>query len=177
MAALDWDAMSEQYGSKYKDYAPAGIWKAKVDSVENRKSSTGTIWQEFKFQDSEKYAFPKVSHPLSEKNANWRAWHWKELFMLMGATEENAKKAVESCEGKANFTQIQAAYCSAMERLVNKHPEIEIETWKDGKYMRADFNDHVRLNHPDDEPYQSSNDNPLEGAEEATDIDSESIPF
>ena len=174
MPNINWDELASNY-NKFKEYAPAGIHKVKVASVENREASTGTVWQEFKFEDDEKYAFPKVSHPLSNKNANWRAWHWKCLFELLGATEESAKKAVESCEGKGSFDQIKEAYLNAMNRLAAKHPEVEIEVWSDGQYSRADFNDRVRMSRPDDAPRQASTPaNPLEGAEEINDTD---VPF
>lgn len=173
---INWDELSDQFGGKYKDYCPAGIWKAKVDTVEHRVAKTGTIWEEFKFQDGENYAYPKVSHPLSSKNANWRKWHWKELFVFLGATDENAKKAVAACESKGDFDKIAQAYLSSMERLVAKHPEVEIEAWKDGKYMRADFNARVRMSNPDDEKPAPIED-PFEGATEATDIDAGDIPF
>lgn len=176
MADFNWDEMADEFGGKYKDYCPAGIWKAKLDTVEHRVASTGTLWEEFKFQDSDNYAFPKVSHPLSQKNAKWRAWHWKELFVFLGATEENAKKAVEACESKGDFDKIAAAYLSSMERLVAKHPEVEIEAWKDGKYMRADFNARVRMSHPDDDKPAKTID-PFEGATPADDIDAGDIPF
>lgn len=94
----------------------------------------------------------------------------------MGATDENAKKAVAACESKGDFDKIAAAYLSSMERLVAKHPEVEIEAWKDGKYMRADFNARVRMSNPDDEKPAKVSD-PFEGATEATDIDAGDIPF
>lgn len=172
---FNWDDLSTQYGNKYKDYAPDGVYKVKIGSVENRKSSTGTFWMEFKPEDSEQYAFPKISHPLSAKNKNWRAWHWKELFVLLGASDEGAKKNVEACEGKADFAHIQAAYLSAMERLVAKKPEVDIEVWKDGKYSRADFNNGVRMNRPDDEKEATSATDIL-GSEEIS-IDAGDIPF
>ena len=174
MADFNWDELSDQFGGKYKDYCPAGIHTVKLASVENRTASTGTIWQEFKFEDSDDWAFPKVSHPISSKNQNWRAWHWKQLFVLLGATEENARKAVETCEGKGDFEKIASAYLSSMERLVAKHPEVEIEAWKDGKYMRADFNNRVRMSHPDDEKPAGD---PFAGATPADDIDAGDIPF
>lgn len=174
MSSINWDELASNY-NKYKDYAQPGIYKVKVASVENREASTGTVWQEFKFEDSDQYAFPKVSHPISSKNANWRAWHWKCLFELLGATEDNAKKAVESCEGKGAFDQVKEAYLNAMARLVARHPEVEIEVWSDGQYSRADFDDRVRMSRPDDTPRQSSTSNdPLEGAVE---IKGEEIPF
>jgi len=176
MAEINWDDLSNEFGGKYKDYCPAGIHTVVVDTVEHRTASTGTVWEEFKFEDSDQYAFPKVSHPVSSKNAKWRQWHWKELFVFLGATEENAKKAVASCESKTNFDQIAAAYLSAMERLVAKHPTVEIEAWKDGKYMRADFNARVRMSSPDDEKPEKTDD-PFAGATEATDIDAGDIPF
>lgn len=175
--ALDWGALETEFNS-YKDYAPTGVYKAKIATVENRTSSTGTIWQEFKFEDSDQYAFPKVSHPLSPKNANWRAWHWKQLFVFLGATEDGAKKNVEACEGKADYEKIAAAYLSSMERLVAKHPEVEIETWPDGKYMRADFNDRVRMSNPDDDrPESKASDDPFEGSEDVTEEETGDIPF
>ena len=173
MAETDWNALANDFGNKYKDYPSNGVHTVKVAETKLRKASTGTVWHEFHFEEDDKYQYPKVSHPLSAKNANWRKWHWKCLFELLGATDEAAKKAVESCESKGDYDKITDAYETAMNRLAAKHPEVEIEVWKNGKYSEADFNCSLRMNRPQD-TQTASIDDAFAGAEEVSD---ESIPF
>lgn len=155
---INWEEAQANYGSQFKEFAPDGVHAVKIEKVENRASTTSeTIWMEFYPEQNDQYKFPKISHPLSNKNLNWRAWHWKELFVLFGATEENAKKAVETCENKKSYKEIAAAYEQAMNRIATKAKPVDIEVWREpnsvGKvYAVADFNTGVRLNRPEDTP-------------------------
>lgn len=186
MATINWDELSETYNGDWKEFAPDGVHKVKVDKAQNRTTSTGTVWQELYLQDDDNYAYPKISHPLSQKNANWRAWHWKQLFVALGASEADARKVVESCEGKPSFDKIASAYEQSMNRLAQKHPTIEIEVWREpnamGKvYARADFNSGVRMSRPDDQPAPQAGSassvvsEVIEGATEADDLGE--LPF
>ena len=174
MAETDWDSLANDFGDKYKDYPSSGVHTVKVSETKTRKASTGTVWHEFYFEEDSKYQYPKVSHPLSSKNANWRKWHWKCLFELLGATDEAAKKAVDACEAKGDYDKITAAYEASMNRLAAKHPEVEIEVWKDGKYSVADFNSSIRMNRPE-EKETAKLDDMFAGSEEVE--EDSSIPF
>lgn len=174
----DWDAIDEQFKPKFKEYAKAGTYKVKLAEVEiHEVGSKGSIAQDFKFEEDD-HAYPKATHWLSFKNDGWRKYHNKQLMMLLGATEEAAKKAVDACE-KDDKEKTVKAYTEAYNRLAQKHPEVEIEVWMDGKYGRADFTDGtVRMGRPDDSLSSSSStdDDPLDGATEEK-IDADSLPF
>ena len=167
---INWEEIEGKYGGSFKDYAPAGKYKVKIGSVANRASSTGTVWIEFKPAD-DKYAYPKIGHPISFNNDAWRQWHMRCLFELFGATKDQAKKAVENCEGEGGKEAICKMYESAMQRLIKKNPEVEIEVWEEGGYTRADFNNSVRMNKPQTEEKQEDI---LSSSEEISD---EEIPF
>ena len=179
--AINWSEAEEKAGNQFKDYAPSGIYKVKVVSVDHHVAGEkGSIAQDFKFAEDEAYQYPKVTHWLSFNNDNWRFIHNRSLMMLFGATKEQAQKAIETCEGKSKKEDIIKAYQQTYERLLAKKPEVEIEVWPDGKYSRADFTaSSVRMSHPDDEPYEKkdSTDEILDSAEEVkldADLD---IPF
>ncbi len=168
--SIDWTSIEEKFGGNFKDYAPAGKHKVKMGSVANHTSSTGTVWIEFKPAD-DKYAYPKIGHPISFNNDAWRQWHMRCLFELFGATKDQAKKAVETCEGKDGKEAICASYENAMKKLIDKKPEVEIEVWEEGGYTRADFTANVRMNRP---PEGTEPESVLDGAEE---ISEDEIPF
>lgn len=170
--SIDWSAIEEKYGGNFKDYAPAGKHEVKMGGANNRASSTGTIWLELKPLDGEKYAYPKISHPISFNNDAWRQWHMRCLFELLGATKDQAKKAVENCEAKEEKEAIAKAYETSMKKLLEKKPSVEIEVWEENGYMRADFNASVRMNKPQQKEEKAED--VIEGAEEISDED---IPF
>lgn len=179
--AINWSEAEEKAGNQFKDYAPSGVYKVKVVSVDHHVAGEkGSIAQDFKFAEDEAYQYPKVTHWLSFNNDNWRFIHNRSLMILFGATKEQAQKAIETCEGKSKKEDIIKAYQQTYERLLAKKPEVEIEVWPDGKYSRADFTaSSVRMSHPDDEPYEKkdSTDEILDSAEEVkldADLD---IPF
>lgn len=169
----DWNKMAENYKNKYKDFAPEGRYAAKIDSIEvHEVGSNGSIAQDFKFMDGEVYAFPKATHWLSFKNDDWRMWHNKCLFELLGLSEDIAKKTVESCEKGSKDATVKA-YAAAYEKLATKHPEVNIDVWQEGKYARAEFADSsVRMSSKDDDKKS----NPLEGSEEIV-IEEDELPF
>ena len=166
----DWNSMAEEYKPKYKEYAKNGTYKVKLDEVEiHEVGQNGSIAQDFKFQDSEQYKFPKATHWLSFKNDKWRMWHNKCLFQLLGLSEDVAKKTVDSCE-KGSKEDTVKAYSAAYAKLASKHPEVEIEVYPDGKWSRSDFTDgSVRMGKT--EKKQSD---PLDGAEP---LEMDDFPF
>ena len=167
--AINWGEAEEKAGGQFKDYAPSGVYKVKVVSVDHHEAGkNGSIAQDFKFAEDENYQYPKVTHWLSFKNDNWRFIHNRSLMMLFGISKDDAQKAVEICESKGNKDAIVKTYQQTYEKLLKKQPEVEIEVWPDGKYSRADFTSNsVRMSHPDDEPYKKSDDI-MDGAEEVS---------
>lgn len=168
---IDWNSIEEKFGGNFKDYAPAGKFEVKISKANNRASSTGTVWMEFKPDDGDKYAYPKISHPISFNNDAWRQWHMRCLFELFGATKDQAKKAVENCESKDGKEAICKSYETSMQKLLEKKPTVEIEVWEEGDYMRADFNSGVRMNKPQ---VEEKSEDPTAGVEE---VEEDSIPF
>ena len=147
---MNWDEIEKSAGSEYKDYAPAGVYNVKIDSVDIHEISTGSVAEDFKFAEDD-YKYPKATHWLSFKNDNWRCLHQRNLMMLLGASKADAQKAVEICEGKGSKEAIISAYQQTYDKLLKKNPEVEIEVWKDDgeKYSDADFtNGSVRMNKP-----------------------------
>lgn len=180
MTMTNWDELDAQYGQKYKDYAPAGEHEVTLTEVKiHEVGSKGSIAQDFIFSEDDKYAYPKATHWLSFKNDGWRKHHNKNLMVLLGATEDQAKKAVDACESKDGKDNIVKAYADAYKRLASKNPKVTIEVWKDGKYKVSEFVDgSVRMNHPSDNtaPTPIPDDGMFENAEPVN-IDDDLIPF
>lgn len=170
--AINWAEAEEKAGGNFKDYAPAGVYKVKVTGIDiHEAGNNGSIAQDFKFAEDDDFQYPKATHWLSFKNDNWRFIHNRSLMVLLGASKEDAQKAIETCESKGSKENIVKAYQQTYERLIKRQPEVEIEVWPDGKYSRADFtSSSVRMSHPDDEPYQGgSNDDVLSSGDPITD--------
>lgn len=180
MANIDWNSINEQFTPKYKDYAPAGTHTVRLAEVEIHEVGTkGSIAQDFKFEDDDQYAYPKATHWLSFKNDSWRQYHNKSLMVVLGVSEEQAKKAVEVCESKSGKEEIVKAYIDAYKRIAAKHPKVEIEVWQDGKYKVAEFTDgSVRMNRPENATQQelTPSEEFLSDAE-PVDLSDESLPF
>ena len=140
--ALDWNAIEEEYKGDYKDYAPNGVYKVKVDGVELKQVGTkGNYIVKFHFEETDDYKFPTADHWLVKDKQNWRAKHMKDLMVVLGSSEENAKKACEISESKDSFDYAIQGYEKAFTTLAKKKPEVEIEISQDGKYSRAEFTD------------------------------------
>ena len=140
MGTIDWEDAQKNYG--YKNYAKPGIYKVKCIDMEIKETSTGSIAQEFIFEeDSNKY--PKATHWLTFKEGKdgWRQWHNLNLMMVLGSSEDTAKKAIEKIEALEGKDKIVKGYEAAYKALLKKTPTVEIEVYPDGNYSRAEFND------------------------------------
>lgn len=179
MADFDWNDIQSGAGGNFKGYAPDGEHTVKVKDVTSRESSTGTIWIEINFEEDDDYKYPKISHPLSFKNDKWRMWHFKEIFRALGADDDAAKKAVESCESKSGNENIAKAYVAAYNRLAAKHPELTIvvsgEEGSNGKiYARGDFKGQLAMGDRDSSSKAQDTSDEVE-EEDTADIDT--LPF
>ena len=185
--ATDWDALENEMGGKYKNFYEDGKYKVKCDDVEIKEVGTnGSVIMKFHFEEGEDGQYPTADHWLSFKNESWRKWHSRCLMMVLGATKENAQKAVDMCEGKSGKDSIVKAYEACYKKLLAKKPEVEIEVFTEtnssnGKeYARAEFKDRsVAMPHGDEATKEEKNDNPLAGAEEVSDsdLDLSDVPF
>ena len=126
MPNIDWENLQNEMGGKYKDYAPEGKYKVKCIGVEIKEvGSNGSVVEKFQFEEGD-YKYPTADHWISRKNDNFRAWHQKNLLVALGASESNAKLAVEKAEAK-DFDYAVKAYETAFNALLKKEPEVEIE--------------------------------------------------
>lgn len=184
----NWEEINNQYGKKYKDYAPEGEWETKIAELEQVESSQKkTPGLKFTFQDNDDYAFPKfgTTHWISFKNDNWRMHHFKELMKVLGASEEQAEKAVDVCESKSDQKAIVKAYADAFKRLVLKNPTVKVAVFKrnyDSKYCDCDFADNsVRMNRPETEgstaPKAIEDDGMFANAEPLSNDELDALPF
>lgn len=98
---------------------------------------------------------------------------------VLGASEDNAKKAVEMCESKNGKENISKAYETTYRKLLAKKPEVDIEVYTDNGYARAEFKDRtVAMPHGDEPAKEEKEDSPLAGAEDAAgEIEMDSLPF
>lgn len=189
---LNWDEIEAEASSnkQYKDYAPNGEHRVKVKEI--KKNDNGNGWFDFVFEETE-YKFPKLSFALfSDAKIKYRAHYYKEVMKQLGASEENARKAVEVCEGKSSRADVHKAYADAFARLAKKHPEIEIEVRdqydRNGDPARSDsgtvygeavFAKKSGLQFPSNGAKKAqTTSNPLEGAEEISgEEDLSELPF
>lgn len=172
--SLNWDAIDQEYaGGDFLPYAEPGKYKVLCDSVEFKQAgSKGNYVMKFHFAPTEEYQFPTADHWLVKDKQNWRAKHCKDLYMVLGATEANAKKACELAESKDSFDYAVSAYQQGFVSLLGKkNSMVEIEVYPDGKYSRAEFTDRrVAMRRDDD-----TNDSPLADSEEVI-LDTD-LPF
>lgn len=152
--AINWDNLEEQMGSKYKPYAEDGKYSVKCVDVEIKTTSTGSVVEKFIFAEDANVQFPTADHWISKKNDNFRAYHQKNLLVVLGASEANARLAVEKAEAKDDFDYAVKAYEAAFKALLKKEPTVEIEVYTqahNGKeYARAEFTDRkVAMPHDD----------------------------
>lgn len=176
MATIDWNNVQEKAGGKFKKYFADGPYKAKCDGVEIKEvGDKGSIIMKFHFEETEEGQYPTADHWLSFKNDAWRQWHNKCLMVALGASEDAAKKAVETAESKNGKDNIVKAYGQMYERLLAKKPEVDIEVYTENGYARAEFQDRtVAMPHGDEPQKEKSADDIIEQGEE---IDPGDIPF
>ena len=175
--SLDWDKIQEESGSKFKAYFADGKYTVKCDDVEIKDVGTnGSTIMKFHFEETPEAQYPTADHWLSWKNDSWRAWHNKCLMVVLGASEENARKAVDICESKSDKANKIKAYEQTYKKLLAKKPEVEIEVYTENTYARAEFTDRTVAMPHDDEPQKEEpkDSYPIAGAEE---IEMTDLPF
>lgn len=125
----NWEQLANEYKREYKDYAPLGKYKVKVEKVTVAPTTTGSIRVVFEFQESDEHKYPKsAAHWVSRKNINWTKWHHKCLLQVLGVSEENAQKGIDNVEKDGVSTdQIVKGYQALYDRACSRHPEVEIE--------------------------------------------------
>lgn len=125
----DWNKLAQDYKRTFKDYLPLGKHQVKVEKATVATTSTGSIRVVFEFQDTDEYRVPKsAAHWVSRKNIDWTKWHHKCLLQVLGVSEENAQKGIDSVEkdGVSN-DQLVKGYQALYDRACSRHPEVEIE--------------------------------------------------
>ena len=181
---INWEEAEKNAGGDFKNFYADGNYTAKCDGVEIKEVGTnGSVIMKFHFEEGTDGQFPTADHWLSFKNDNWRYIHNKRLMMLFGASEENAKKAVEMAENKSGKENIIKAYEACYNKLLAKKPEVEIEVFTEpnqsnGKeYARAEFRDRsVAMPHGDDNKPADKGDDVLSTGEEV-DLTEADLPF
>lgn len=178
--AIDWNSVQENAGGNYKNFYADGDYTAKCDGIEIKEvGDKGSVIMKFHFEETNEAQYPTADHWLSFKNDNWRIWHNKCLMEVLGATEDNAKKAVEVCESKEGKANKMKAYESAFKKLTAKKPEVSIEVYTENSYARAEFKDRrVAMPHGDEPAKEDKGGDLLSMGEEASeDIDLSDMPF
>lgn len=185
--ALDWDNIQQNAGGDYKNFYADGDYTVKCDGVEIKEVGTnGSVIMKFHFEEGKEGQYPTADHWLSFKNDAWRQWHNKCLMVVLGATDDAAKKAVEMAESKDGKENIIKGYEACYKKLLAKKPEVKIEVYTElnennGKeYARAEFKDrNVAMPHGDENKSSAtaqSDSNPLDGAEEVN-LSEADLPF
>lgn len=178
MGTIDWEDAQKNYG--YKNYAKPGIYTVKCADVEIREvGQNGSIAQDFIFEEDDK-KYPKATHWLTFKEGKdgWRQWHNLQLMIVLGSSEETAKKAIEKIEALEGKNKIVKGYEAAYKALLKKNPTVEIEVYQDGDYTRAEFTDgNVAMPH-DSKPAQKTDDVAPEDIEgDEVDLSTLDMPF
>lgn len=179
--AIDWNAVGGDNGAKFKNYATPGIYKVKCVDVEIKTTSTGSIAQEFLFEEDENNKYPKATHWLTFKEGKdgWRQWHNLNMMMMFGLEKETAKKTIEQIESSNDKAKIVKGYETAYKKLLKNNPAVEIEVYpepgKDGKiYNRSEFTDN-NVAMPHDKKLENAIvDDALDGA---VDLSIDNLPF
>lgn len=176
-ATIDWDKNEEENKRGFKTHAPEGTYKTKVKEVVAQVASTGSEGIRFVLADNDEYSFPKYGAVawISKKDS-WRIHHMKELFVVLGFTEAQARKAVEQCEGNDDLA---SAYLTMFEKALPKAKEVEVAVYRknpDDQYPTWDFaSEKVRMGRP--EKAEKKEASILDGAVELSEVESEGIPF
>lgn len=144
----DWDALANEYNKGFKEYAPLGRYKVKVDKAEVKKingKNGENIVINFVFQDNDSYKFPKsAAHWASRNNINSAKWQNAALLQVLGVSEENARKAIDGIEKDGvSIDQAIKGYQQVYDRACSRHPEVEIEVreqvdYRTGEVARSD---------------------------------------
>lgn len=146
--SINWDELQEKQGGNFKNFYADGDYTVKCDGVEIKEVGTkGSVIMKFHFEEGKDGQYPTADHWLSFNNDAWRQWHNKCLMVVLGATDDAAKKAVEMAESKSGKENVIKGYEACYKKLLAKKPEVKIEIYtelneNDGKeYARAEFKD------------------------------------
>lgn len=128
VASINWDSIESENKKEFKDYAANGTYTVALDSVTLKTFDNGGQVFEFAFEETDTTKYPLYQKSFfKDESKNFRCYHYRNIMMVLGASKENAQKAVETCEGKANREAIADAYTQMFNRLAQKHPKVEIE--------------------------------------------------
>lgn len=191
--ALNWDEIeAEAAENSFKQYAENGEHTVSVAEVAYKDNGNG--WFEMTFEDSE-VKYPKLSIAFfGDDKIKRRAHYYKEVMKLLGVTEDQARKAVDTCESKNNRADVAKMYTDMFNRLAKKHPKITIEVRdqydRNGQPVRSAqgtiygesvFSKESGLQFKskgNQGPAVGANDDPLAGAEDASgEIEINDLPF
>lgn len=176
--SINWDEIEENFAPKFKSYVDNGDYTVKCTDVEFKEvGQNGSIIAKFGFEETDDGKFPTADHwcTFKEGKDGWRQYHMKGLMVVLGASEDNARKAVEVCESKSGKDNIVKAYEAAFKKLLAKKPEVEIEVYTENNYARAEFKDRsVNMNNSN----KKENKEPTKTiVEEGEEIEIDSLPF
>lgn len=125
---MNWDQIDAENKKEFKDYVANGEYDVKLDNVTLKTFDNGGMVFEFMFQDTDNAQYPKATKSFfSDEKKNFRCYHYRNLMMVLGASKENAQKAVEACENGKNREAIADKYTQTFNRLAQKHPMVKIE--------------------------------------------------
>ena len=184
--SINWDEVQANAGGDYKNFYADGDYTVKCDGVEIKEVGTnGSVIMKFHFEEGKDGQYPTADHWLSFKNDAWRQWHNKCLMVVLGASDDAAKKAVEMAESKDGKENVIKGYEACYKKLLAKKPEVKIEVYTElnennGKeYARAEFKDRsVAMPHGDEQNKNNKTEDPLAGAEDVSgEISTEDFPF
>ena len=179
--SINWDAVEQETGSNFKNYAPEGRYTVKLDGVDVKEvGNKGNYAVELFFEESPEYQYQKATYWISKDKQNWRIKNMKELLTVLSGSEDNAKKVCEMAESKGSFDYAVAAYEKALKTLATKKVETEIEVYFSGSYSQkgtpicnATLTDPRVYN----KNVKKKDSNPMAGAEEI-ELDTDlSLPF
>lgn len=128
MSDINWNTIEEENKREFKGYVVNGEYDVKLDSVVLKTFDNGGMAFKFAFEETDTTKYPEVTRSFfSDEKKNFRCYHYRNLMMVLGASKENAQKAVEACEGGKNREAIADKYTQAFNRLAQKHPVVKIE--------------------------------------------------
>lgn len=185
MPTLDWNSIQANAGGEYKNFYADGDYTVKCDGVEIKEVGTnGSVIMKFHFEEGKDGQYPTADHWLSFKNDAWRQWHNKCLMVVLGATDDAAKKAVEMAESKTGKENIIKGYEACYKKLLAKKPEVKIEVYTElnesnGKeYARAEFKDrNVAMPHGDEQKEKKETAEDIITQGEEVDLSDANLPF
>ena len=147
---LDWDAIEKDnnMSNKYKNYAPEGVHTTKLADV-SLTETPNNIGIQFTLAENDEYKFPKYGAAswIKTKRDSFRQHHMKEIFVVLGFTEDQARKAVEQCENKEDLGK---AYLEMFKKAVPKAKAFDVVVFpqeSNPQYTTWDFaSEKVRMN-------------------------------